>query len=222
MGDVTWLKRLEFFSGLSDEALGELARIAIPRRAKRGEALFAEGEAALALFILREGVVDLLKGSSSGREQLVRRVKRREIFAEAAVFAGGSYPVTAVARAPSELLAIRRERFLDFLRRYPDASLAIMGVMANLLRHLNMLLADLSLEEVVGRLAAFLLARSRERGRPDFSIGMTKRDLAARLGAVPETLSRNLRKLREGGAIVVRGDFVKILDAARLERAAGR
>lgn len=215
------LRQCAFFASLRDASIAELLRIGQRRMGRMGEILFSEGDPADALFVLESGVVDLLKHSPEGKEQLVRTVGRGEVFAEAAMFAGEAYPATAVVRRDAELLAIRKDRFLSLVRRQPDIAFAIMGAMAKLLRHLNALLADLSLGSVGSRLAAFLLAKSRERGAATFSLGITKRELALRLGTVPETLSRNLRKLKESGAIDVRGDFVTIQDAAALEAVSG-
>lgn len=215
------VKNCVLFSGLSRGAVGDLLRMAERHRRSKGEMIFSEGDDAQALFVLGSGAVDLIKVSSDGREQLVRRVAPGEMFAEAAMFAGEAYPVTAVVRKDSELISIQKDRFIAFVHAYPDASLAIMGVMARLLRHLNALLSDLSLGQVHNRLAAFLLAKSRERKKLEFSLGIPKQELAFRLGTIPATLSRNLRKLREEGVIVVRGDFVKIKKMKILEDIAG-
>ena len=210
------------FSRLDDRALEELALLARGRACAKGRTLFSEGDDAAALFILAEGAIDLVKSSPEGKVQLVRSVNPGEIFAEAAMFAGEAYPATAIARKNSELRAIGKRDFVAFVKAHPNASLAIMGAMARLLRHLNALLADLSLGQVENRLAAFLLAKSRERNKATFSIGIAKRELALRLGTVPETLSRNLRKLKERGVIGVRGDFVTVRKPAALAALAGK
>lgn len=205
------------FSGLSSTALTDLSQIAEYQTCTKGDVLFTDGDEATALFLLVEGAIDLVKIAPTGREQFVRSVKCGEMFAEAVMFAGEAYPATAIARQNSRLITISKKRFITFVRAHPDASLAIMGVMAKLLRHLNTLLADLSLGQVSNRLAAFLIAKSRERRKIEFSLGITKRELALRLGTIPATLSRNLRKLKEEGIIDVRGDFVTIKKFKALE-----
>ncbi len=215
------LKNSPLFAGLSAAALGDLTKASRKCAFASGEMIFSEGDEAEALFILAGGTVDLIKSSSAGKEQLVRSVKRGEIFAEAAMFSGDTYPVTAIARAPSELVSITKAAFVRFLKTHPDASMAIIGTMAKLLRHLNNLLSELSLSSVESRLAAWLLRRMREKGSRSFLIGIAKRDLAFRLGTVPETLSRNLRKLAQSGAIRVAGEKVTIVDADLLEESAG-
>jgi CRP/FNR family transcriptional regulator, dissimilatory nitrate respiration regulator len=217
MQKVDLIGRVPLFADLDRKALAELAAIAEVRRAGRGELLFSEGDEAAALFILAEGVVELVKIEPSGREQFVRRVARGETFAEAAMFSGGVYPAMAIARTPSQLFVISKRKFLQYVRVHPEVSLAIMGAMAGLLRHLNALISELALGSVEDRLAAWLLKKSREAGRATFMLGISKKELAFRLGTVPETLSRNLRKLKDGGVIRVTGERVTILDADSLD-----
>lgn len=205
------------FFEVGEAAARELASIARTARSKRGEAIFSEGEPARAMYIVAEGSVQLAKGSAEGREQFVRSVGRGETFAEAAMFAGDAYPVTAVAKSPAELIVIEKAKLLALVKSHPEVGLAIMGAMAKLLRHWSALLADVSLSSVEARLASWILKRAKHAGRDEFKIGMHKRELAFRLGTVPETLSRNLRKLTDGGAISMEGERITIEDPKALE-----
>lgn len=209
------------FAGLGRGAIAELTRIAVRRSFAAGELLFSEGDEAASLFILAGGEVDLVKISPEGREQFVRRVARGESFAEAAMFAGNAYPVTAIARSQSEALAIGKGRFVAFVKGHPDVAMKMVGTMSQYLMHFAGLLADVSLSPVSKRLASYLLARAREAGSDSFGLGISKRELAFRLGTIPETLSRNLRQLSEAGAIDVKGARIRIEDRRRLEEAAG-
>lgn len=207
------ISRSSIFSSLSTHALDDLASIANASRMVEEEILFSEGEDATKLFILADGCVELVKLTQDGRERFVRRVGEGETFAEAAMFAGESYPVTAVARTPGELVVIEKGAFSAYLERHPEASMAMLGAMAKLLRHWSGLLSELSLASVEARIAAWLLKRARKTGRNAFELGIQKKELAFRLGTVPETLSRNLKKLSDSGAISMRGDEITIEDA---------
>jgi CRP/FNR family transcriptional regulator len=57
------------------------------------------------------------------------------------------------------------------------------------------------------RLASFILARADERPEdaPSVELGMSRRELASRLGTVPETLSRAFAKLRDDGLVETEG-----------------
>lgn len=216
------LKRCVLFSELRSSSLDELGRIVTIRHLGEDEVLFGEGEDAETFFILASGDVDLVKSSPGGREQLVRSVKAGEVFAEAAMFSGMSYPAMAIARSRSEILSIGKSRFISFLRGHPEVSLRMMGVMSNLLRHMNSLLAELSLGTVSGRLAAYLLKRMKEEGREEFLLDISKKELAFKIGTVPETLSRNLKRMATDGVLRIAGSRIIIKNINKLEDLAGR
>jgi len=208
---------IPIFSELAGKAVANLSAISRIEKFEKGELIFMEDDDADALFILADGAIDLVKGTADGRERFIRRVKPGETFAEAAMFAGDAYPVSALARSRGTLLAINRDDFRMFMRRHPEASMAMLAAMARLLRHWSDLLSELSLSTVEGRIAAWLMRRARESRGDSFDLGMQKRELAFRLGTVPETLSRNLRKLKEMGAIRLEGERIHIKDMEILE-----
>lgn len=217
MRSIDLLKGCSLFADLPSKALADLARIAMVRRVDRDDILFHDGDEAKALFVVASGSVDLIKASPDGREQLVRGVKRGGMFAEAAMFSGEAYPVTAIVRTATELLVIEKAKLKRFLAAHPEAAMAIIGVMAKLLRHLNNLLAELSLGTVAQRIAAYLLRRASNEGK-HFELGIAKRELAFRLGTTPETLSRHLRQLSRSGTIDMRGRAFCIKDIKALHR----
>jgi CRP/FNR family transcriptional regulator len=212
------IKQCQLFSELNAEAVKSLAKAAQKRDFVKGSILFGEGEEAEALYILVSGAVDLVKSSPEGKEQLVRNVKPGEVFAEAAMFAGDSYPVTAISRISAGCLIITKDRFVKLVRQHPEISMTIIGTMAKLLRHLNKVISDLSLGSVSTRLATYLLKRSKECGSTTVKLDISKRELAFQLGTVPETLSRNLKKMREDGLIETRGKLIILRDIKMLSR----
>jgi len=210
------IKETPLFSELKPNAQTELQKITLTITFSKDEMLFTEGEPAENLYILSSGTVDLIKSSPDGKEQLIRQVDEGETFAEAAMFSGESYPVTAIARSKGSLLVIHKNKFLSFIKKNPEISMQIMGAMAKLLRHLNQLITKMTLGSVQSRLAAFIIKRSRESGSPSFELGMKKQELAFQLGTISETLSRNLRKLQDDGIIEVNGQSITIKNATRL------
>jgi len=211
------LKKTMLFSGLESSELNELGRVAVSSKVKSSEIIFTEGEDALSLYVLASGSINLVKTSVDGKEQLIRSVKQGEVFAEAAMFSGSTYPVTAVAKSDSQLMIFRKKGLLAFIKKHPDVSLKMMGVMSNLLRHLNSLLGELSLGTVSSRLAAYLLKRAKDEGSKEFSLGVPKSELAFKLGTIPATLSRNFKIMSAKGWISIKGDLVKINDIIALE-----
>ena len=87
--------------------------------------------------------------------------------------------------------------------------------MADRVAGLVQLVADLSLHSVEVRLARFLLeqAKGDEVVRRRWN---TQSELAARLGTVPDVLSRALRALSEAGLIAVDRQRIQILNPVAL------
>lgn len=212
------LKTCVLFSDLDSQSISELAAIANAKSFESGAIIFSEGDESRSFYILSEGSLDLVKISPDGRERLARSVKKGEVFAEAAVFSGDSYPATAIARSACRIFAIEKHAFISLVRRNPEVSFKIMGVMARLLRHLNSLLADASLNSVSTRLAKYLIARSKETNSRAFDLGIKKQELAFHLGIVPETLSRTFKKFQTAGFVAVHGKWIKIKNIEGLRR----
>jgi len=55
----------------------------------------------------------------------------------------------------------------------------------------------------------------------EFTLKFSKQDLAFQLGTVPETLSRNLKKLQNNGVVKVSGNKIRINDLKKLKEIAG-
>lgn len=218
MSVQTIIKNCQLFSGLDESAARALGEAAAKQSHAQKSIIFSEGDAVASFFILIDGSVDLIKSTPDGREQLVRQVKPGEMFAEAAMFSGIAYPATAIARTDSTLVVITKPSFVSIVKEHPEVALAIMGTMAKLLRHLNKLVSDLSLGSVASRLARYLIDESKKIGAATFDLPIAKRDLAFKLGTVPETLSRTFKKFASKGVVEVHGRTININDIGKLKK----
>ncbi len=113
----------------------------------------------------------------------------------------------------SQLLIIEQSGFQRVLRERPEVALHLMGMLGRRLRRLVNLVEQISFQEVVHRLARYLLKEA-EAGVP-FHLD-TNGAIAAQLGTVPELVSRNLSRLHTGGIINLSGRSVKDLDRQQL------
>ena len=93
----------------------------------------------------------------------------------------------------------------------------MLSVFAKYLRLFAKLIEDLSLKEVPGRLAVYLLELSDRSSNPsEVKLDMSKSQLAASLGTIPETLSRVFGKLSEQKLISLDGKSIKLLNIPAL------
>ncbi len=219
------LRKIYLFSGLSNSDLETLARLAINRRFPRDTPIFWEGREALGFFILLSGQVKLAKSSPDGKEYILRIVNPGETFGEAAVLAEAGYPATAIALEDCQTLYFPKADFLNLLTASPALARNMLATMSRLLFHLTKQLEDLSLKEVLSRLARYLLDQCLEtHGRIadglSFDLPISKTHLAAYLGTISETLSRTLARLKSMGAISEDKGRITIKDAALLQNIA--
>ena len=119
-----------------------------------------------------------------------------QTIAEVTVFSGKDYPAYAQAITNSTLLFLPKLQLLDILREYPEIALRMLAALSERQRRFAEMIEDLSLRDVSCRLAKYLLNLASEKKSNTFSLDMQKSELALKLATIPETLSRNLKKLK--------------------------
>jgi CRP-like cAMP-binding protein len=212
------LRAIPYLAGVPEADVMTVARQSTLRRARRGDTIFEEGEAAAGVFVVLEGRVKLVRASAAGREQILHAEGPGATLAEVPAFDGGGYVASAVAEDDARLLFVPRSALLDLCRRRPDVALGVIRVLAGRLRRFAGLIEDLALRDVTARVARLLL----EVAARDGSVVLpgTRDDVASRLGTVRELVSRSLARLIAAGAIERRGRRLRVRDAARLRAAA--
>lgn len=217
------LARCPLFAELPEADLEALAGVAYRRRLEAGQHLFMAGEPAQGLAVVVSGRVKVyIISPASGREVVLAMEHPYNAVAELVSLDGGPYPASAEAAEASEVLWLEQQGFQRLLRARPEIALHLMTMLGRRLRRLVALVEQISFQEVVHRLAAYLLGVADE-GVP-FVLD-TNGAIAAQLGTVPELVSRNLSRLHAGGAITMHGRTVAEVDRDQLSdmaNAAGR
>ena len=212
------LSNTSLFSGLPEDQLNQIKRIAIGRQYKKGQVVFSDGDDGVGFFVIVAGSIKIFKASADGKEKILHIFGSGEPFGEVAVFTGKPYPANALAISKSHLLFFPKAAFVDLITQNPSLSLNMLAVLCMRLHQFAVQIENLSLKEVPGRLAAYLLYLSDEQaGDPDITLSISKGQLASLLGTIPETLSRVLTKLDSQNIIHVKGRNIKLLDRAELQ-----
>ena len=211
------LRRSGVFNGVSDAGLQSLASVAIVQAYEHGESLFYQEQKASGFYVLVRGALTVYRSGMDGRQQILHVFDEAgDVCGEVPVFEGATYPAAADASLPSRVLYLSRTDLLRVTRAHPDILLQMLAVLCRRLRRFVGLIDDLSLKDVSTRLAAFLVGLAEAAGADRFELGMPKTTLAARLGTIPETLSRTLRKYQQAGLLAVDGRWITITDRVRL------
>ncbi len=206
-----YLQRVPYFAGLDAAALCELASLATWHEYASGAVIFLEGDVNTGLYAVQEGWVKVVKFSLDGREQVLRYFGPGEIFSEIGIFLARPNPATAITLEHTALWRLHRSTLQPLFSTQPALLLHVMANMADRIAHLAELVADLSLHTVDVRLARLLLESAAD-GTLERQAWLTQAELAARLGTVPDVLSRALRILADDGLIRFDRRQITILD----------
>ena len=211
------LAGIPLLAGLSKPQYDALARIAVRRSGRKGERIFSEGDAGTGFYVVVTGRVKIFKVSADGKEQILHLFGPGESFGEVSVFTGQGFPADAVTAVQSTLLFFPRQGFSALIRKDPTLALNMMAQLSRRLMEFAGLIEDLSLKEVPGRLAKYLLYLSEKSGEGEMTLDVSKGQLASLLGTIPETLSRILAKMNRQELIRSRGAQIRIMDRPGLE-----
>ncbi|HMQ55555.1 MAG TPA: Crp/Fnr family transcriptional regulator [Anaerolineae bacterium] len=214
---VETLALVPYFEGLDAATLTTIAQATIHRDYCAGQIVFLEGEPCVGLYIVQEGWLKAVKLAPTGREQVLRFLGPGDTFSEISVLAvTPNNPATVIALEPGSVLIVPREMMLQLLDNHAGLARLVIQNLASRVMYLVSLVEDLSLRSVEARLARLLLENASE-GVLHRRRWATQSEMAARLGTVPDVLSRMLRSLAEEGIIRLERREIQILDAAKLE-----
>lgn len=212
------IARLPLFQGLDRKQYEDLAMILVDQVFKRGEDIFYEDDEATGFYVIVSGRIKIFKLSADGKEQILHIFGPGEPIGEVAVFTGRRFPANAQALEESRVFFFPRQEFINLIRKDPSLALNMLAVLSQRLRRFSILIENLSLKEVPGRLAAHLLYLSeREKGASTLTLEISKNQLASLLGTIPETLSRILARMEREKLIRSEGKKITILDRQGLE-----
>ena len=199
------------FSALTETEMAELLRVCPVRNIKAGGRIFSPSQAADSFYVILAGKVKVYKLSPRGDEQILHLYGPGQTFGEAAMWARVRYPAFAGAVTDAAVLSVGQRALKNLAARNAELMLGMLAGMSAKLREFNQLIGQLSLQDVPARLAGALLELPARVGTNTVVLGHTKRELAAQIGAVPETLSRALKKLRSMGLIEVAGAKITLI-----------
>ncbi|MBZ5498938.1 MAG: Crp/Fnr family transcriptional regulator [Acidobacteriia bacterium] len=193
------IDQARFFEGISGASKEALARLCLPWERRKKAVLFHEGDAGEAMFLLARGRIGLHKLTPDGREVAIKVIKPGEVFAEVTLFEEKVYPVTAVALTDVLVFKLPRRDLLGLLRQ-EDFRNDFIAMLLRKQRYLAEKIRQLTSQDVEERLRAFLHEQYGERER--ITAEINKKQLAAAIGAAPETLSRLLQQLKRRKCLV--------------------
>ena len=169
MDETYQIENVPLFANLAQAQLEPLRRDAVRQLFKAGEMIFNHGDVPEHLYIVEEGVVDIVL-PAKGDEIILASLEAGSFFGELSVF--DSHPRTATARATvdASLICIPLASIAALTNRSPTAARQFMSVIIHRLRTADELLARVQLKNI------------NEVVDEQMSVGQKVADLVARIG----------------------------------------
>ena len=193
--------------------LRDFAQHAITRAFPKNTVVVTEGDRTDSLYIIVSGRVKIYVSDEQGKEIVLNESGPGEYFGEM-VLDEGPRSASVMTLEPTRFLVVPKEDFKDFVAKSPEFSLHLICKLIRRVRALTSDVKSLALMDVYGRVARMLLDLAVERGgvlviekKP------TQQEMANRIGASREMISRILGHLTSGGYIEVERDRITIARA---------
>jgi CRP/FNR family transcriptional regulator, cyclic AMP receptor protein len=195
---------------LPPEHLQALTQHAVTRTFPKNTIIISEGDDTDSLYVLQSGRAKVFVSDENGHEAVLDVAGPGECFGEM-VLDGGHRSASVMTLETSKLLVISKGEFERFLTAHPLVALQLIRRLIQRIRALTENVKSLALMDVYGRVARLLLELAEEReGKLVISGKLTQQDLANRIGASREMVSRIFRDLTIGGYITISGKTITI------------
>ena len=208
---------IHYFSGLSPDELESIKKfIAFEKTIEKGETLLSEGEQSDYMYFIISGAVKVFKRSVNGKEQILNVAYNGESLNDVSTFNGGMSATDMLAMTPVHLYAVRKKDMHTLVTQYPKVALNAAAVLASKVRRDSSLVEVLSFDQVISRLARFLLKQAAA-GAHTLPL-FTQQDLASMEGTSRVVVNRSLRVMEEKGAIRLQRRRIVITDEEALKK----
>ena len=124
-GDVEFLQEIPLFDSLKKSEIIRLERNLHTRIYIKDEKIFSEGEPGAALYIIKDGKVDIYKNYQEDNQILLASIESGTFFGELALFDESARSATVVAAKDTTLLALSKPDLATFSQKDPEIGFKI-------------------------------------------------------------------------------------------------
>ena len=206
MAEDLCVSRVPLFQGLDHAEQVGVAAFATPTRFAAGEDI-GDGRGDPLLLVVHTGSVKVSRVDAEGREQVLRVLGPGQFLGESSFLTGRPFSDRITALEPASMCVFRHADFARLVNRHPSIGMRMLQAVSRRLDEAEHRLAAVISGDVTARLADYLLELPGAAGPAGVAVRlpMAKKDIASLLDTSPESLSRQLRRLREAG-IIADGD----------------
>ena len=196
--------------GIADPFVRQLATLGRLRTYPKNTVFITEGDSSDSVFVVLSGKVKVFISDTEGHEMILDTQGPGEYVGEMALD-GNPRSASVMTLEASTFAVVAREPIREAIRQDPDFALDMISKIIDRARLATNSVKDLALLDVYGRVARLLLNMSVEKdGKLMIPDKLTQQEIAERVGASRDMVSRIFRDLTAGGYITVENRFITI------------
>jgi CRP/FNR family cyclic AMP-dependent transcriptional regulator len=196
---------------LAPDTLRAIAAGGVVRSYPKNTILINEGDIGDSLFIVVSGRVKVYASNQAGREVVIAFHGPGEYVGEMSLD-GSPRSASVITLEPTTCALVNRASFREFILAHPDFALHLIERLIQRVRLTTENVKSLALSDVYGRLVKLLLALAVEHdGKLVVPEKLTQQDIAERVGASRDMISRLLKDLVAGGYLIIQDRTITIL-----------
>jgi CRP/FNR family transcriptional regulator, cyclic AMP receptor protein len=197
-------------AAIGDAFTRELVALGRLRAYPKNTVFITEGDSSDAVFVILSGKVKAFVSDYEGHELILNTQGPGDYVGEMALD-GKPRSASVVTLEPSTFSVVQREPLRDAIRRNPDFALVMISKVIERAREATDNVKNLALLDVYGRVARLLLNMAVETdGKLRIPEKITQQEIAERVGASRDMVSRIFRDLTVGGYITVENRIITI------------
>lgn len=188
---------------------------------KKKDDIYKEGNYPKGIYFISKGKVKVYQASESGKELITELFKDGDFFGYDALFLDEKYTSSATTLEDSEIYMLPKEDFSSLLYKNADISRKFIELLTNNVKNNKQQLVNLAYNSVRKRVAEALVQLSdkyKKEGDKQFSMNVSRDDLANIVGTATETVIRTMSDFKDEKLIEVAGSNITILNYDKLAR----
>lgn len=204
------LSKNPLFSTLEAFYLKDIIAVGEVRSWEKGAQIICEGDPGDSVYFILSGRAKVTLYGEEGGEIVLAVLKEGDMFGEMSIIDDKPRSANVEAIKDIECLIVKREAFLNYLRKHHRVYLTMFAYLTGRLREATRKIGGLALLDVCGRIAHTLIGMSKSANRERIvSVERpTHEELAAMIGSSREVVSRALKKMTEDGYIKIEKDRI--------------
>ncbi len=210
----------EFIKEAKDvDSLEKLSENKEIRKYKKKENIYEEGATPKGIFFINKGKIKTYKLNEDGKEYITGLYSEGDFIGYNTILEDTHYHDSAATLEDSEIILIPKDEFFSLLNNSREVSAKFIKMLSNNVAEKEERLIKLAYNSVRKRVAEALIMlklRYHKNENENFSMAISREDIANIVGTATESVIRTLSDFKEEKLIDIKGSNITLLNSQKL------